>query len=68
MKFATKIPKINDSKLNMWSLSFTLRFFGRKSQSQQKLAEKIIHFTMQFDSFDELRTTQNCKIYTSQHN
>ena len=48
-KFATKIPKINDSKLNMWSLSFTLRFSGRKSQSQQKLAEKIIHFTIQFD-------------------
>ena len=29
---------------------FYFRFSGRKSQSQQKLAKKIIHFTIQFRS------------------
>ena len=29
---------------------FNFRFFSRKSQSQQKLAKKIIHFTIQFCS------------------
>ena len=37
--------KINNSKLQIWSLSFSLRFFSRKSQNQQKLAEKVTHFT-----------------------
>ena len=29
---------------------FNFRFFSRKSQSQQKLAKKITHFTIQFHS------------------
>ena len=42
--------KINDSKVRIWSLSINFRFSGRKSQSQQKLAKRITHFTMQFPS------------------
>ena len=42
--------KINSSKPHIWSLSFNFRFFNRKTQSQQKLAKKITHFTTQFHS------------------
>ena len=43
-------PKINKSKLHIWSLSCSFRFSRRKSRSQQKLAEKVTHFTIQFHS------------------
>ena len=39
--------KINDSKPRIWSLSSSLRFSGRKYQSQQKLTTRITHFTIQ---------------------
>ena len=42
--------KINDSKLHIWSLAINFRFPCRKSQSQQKLAKKITHFSMHFRS------------------
>ena len=35
--------QINDQK-HIWSLSFNVRFSGKKSQKQQKLAKKITHF------------------------
>ena len=58
--------KINDSKSHIRSLSFNFRFFSSKSQSQQKLAKKITHFTIKFRSknltyFTNLTVTQNCK-------
>ena len=40
--------KINDSKPHIWSLPINFRFSSRKSQSQQNLAKKITHFTIQF--------------------
>ena len=36
--------QINDQKHHIWSLSFNVRFSGKKSQKQQKLAKKITHF------------------------
>ena len=42
--------KIDDSKPNIWVLSFNFKFSRRKSQSQQILAKKITHFTIQFRS------------------
>ena len=42
--------KINYSKLHIWSLSFNFRFSSRKSQSQQKLAKRIIHCSTSFRS------------------
>ena len=47
-----KVPKIKFGAANkllkphIWSLT-SFRFSGRKSQSQQKLAKKITHFTVQ---------------------
>ena len=53
-KIVTKKPnlnqKVNDSKSHIWILSFNSRFSSRKSQSQQKLAIKITHFTTQYCS------------------
>ena len=34
----------------MFRVPFTFRFSSKKSQSQQKLAKKIAHFTIQFRS------------------
>ena len=63
------VEKINDSKSHIKSLSFNFRFFSSKSQSQQKLAKKITHFTIKFRSknltyFTNVTVTQNCKNYT----
>ena len=38
--------KTNDSKPHICSLSINFKFFGRKSQSQLKLAKKITQFTI----------------------
>ena len=43
-------PKINNSQLHIWSLFCSFRFSSRKSRSQEKLAEKVTHFTIQFHS------------------
>ena len=61
--------KINDEKPLIWSLSSSLRFSGRKSQSQQKLTTKFTHFTIQFRSktlthFTKLNSLK-IKIYSS---
>ena len=40
--------KINESKLHIWHLSINFRFTSTKSQSQQRLAKRITHFTMEF--------------------
>ena len=42
--------KINDSKHHIRSLSLNVRFSGKKSQNQQKLAKKISYLTIQFHS------------------
>ena len=42
--------KINDLKPHIWSLSLNFGFSSRKSQTQQKLAKAISHFTIQFCS------------------
>ena len=42
--------KINDLKSNISNSYVNFRLFGRKSQSQQILANNIIHFTRQFRS------------------
>ena len=65
--------KTNNSKPHIWSLSIKFRFFGRKSQSQQKLVKKIIHFTMQFRSksltqFTNLNSLNIIKNRLRQHN
>ena len=39
--------KKNYSKPHTWSLSYDFRFSSRKTQSQQKLAKMITHFTVQ---------------------
>ena len=41
---------MTESKPLIRSLGTSFRFSGRKSQSQQNLAKKIIHFTIQFFS------------------
>ena len=56
--------RINNLKPHIWSLSINFRFSGRKSQSQQKLAKKVTHFTIQFRSkniphFTNLSTAKN---------
>ena len=61
--------EINDSKPYIWSLSVKFRFSGRKSQSQQKLARKITHFTIQFRSkfithFTKLSSLSIIKMYS----
>ena len=61
--------KINHSKPHSWSLSINFRFCGRKSQSQQKLAKRITHFTIQFcskkrHSFYKPQLTQHYKKQT----
>ena len=38
----------NNSKILIWSLTFNFRYSSINSQSQQKLAKKITHFTIQF--------------------
>ena len=43
--------KINDSKLRILNLSFNVHFSSRKSQSQQTLAKRIAHFTIQIGHF-----------------
>ena len=40
--------KINESKLHIRCLSINFRFSSTKSQSQQRLAKRITHFTMEF--------------------
>ena len=58
-------PEINNSKLHTWILSFSFRFSGRKSWSQQKQAEKVTHFTIlkkhftHFPNFDSLNIVKN---------
>ena len=42
--------KITDSKPHIWKFIFNSRFFNRTSRSQQKLAKKMTHFTIQFHS------------------
>ena len=37
--------KINDYKPHIWSLSINFGFSSRKSQTQQKLAKNLTHFT-----------------------
>ena len=59
--------KINDSKLHICSLSINFRFFGRKSQSQQKLAKMITQEIVSLKkphSFYEPKLTQHYKKYT----
>ena len=64
--------KINHSKHDIWSLSFTFRFSARKSQSQQNLSKKITHFTIQFfpknlTRFTNLNSLNSVKNILRQH-
>ena len=69
-----KVPKIKFGagnkllKPHIWSLT-SFRFSGRKSQSQQKLAKKITHFTVQVSlkkpfHFTNLNSLNIIKIYS----
>ena len=51
--------KINESKLHIRCLSINFRFSSTKSQSQQRLAKRIIHFTMEFRLKNFLRFVQH---------
>ena len=60
--------KINDSKPQIWSLSFNFRFSNRKSQSQQKLPKRINLASLKSPrSFYEPQLTQHCKKHTPKH-
>ena len=55
----TKFGPKNNSKPHIWSLSLNFNFFSRKSESQQKLAKKIIHFRIKFPSKNIRFTNHN---------
>ena len=64
--------KLNDLKPHTWNLSNNFRFSGRKSQSQEKLAKRITHFTVRFRSknlthFTKLNSLSIRKNILSQH-
>ena len=71
MKSPKTVPKteIWIRKSHIWSLSTDFRFFGGKSQSQQKLAKTITYFITQFRSknltyFTKLNSLNVIKIYS----
>ena len=55
----TKFGPKNNSKPHIWSLSLNFKFFSRKSESQQKLSKKIIHFRIKFPSKNIRFTNHN---------
>ena len=64
--------KIDNSKSHIRSLSLNFGFFRRKSESQQKLAKAITHFTVHFRSkslahFTNLHSLNIVKIILLQH-
>ena len=59
MKFG---PGNKLSKPHIWSLSIIFKFSGRQSQSQQKLAKKIIHFIIKFRSKSSTHFTKNSSL------